>query len=368
MVFASALPRRWEHVVRLHIFAFESENSTLTIHNNTMAPSHYYSQGESDALAWLSKHIPSTRGVKSQHVFSGEDDFFLGLQGRSDSSARGGRPLEQPLFKQSTSLAAMQQPALRLGWGQVGSTSASAAAPHTIGVHEDDLGDDPPNLAFADLDHQFSHWPYNTTSLTLNKQEDFSALVLGSDATTATTLTLSQQPRSQSSLNSQSMASPLQHHPSSTHDDTFPTNDSQDENAGAFKRAAIIAKAKTKPSSSTSGILASSTPTQRRAAHQKNRNRKPFLDPPASSLHQAKLMPKSKPAGQVELRYENTPEGHRTALTLAIQQGLINPDNDEEVTALMKTIRESTNRTIKDDTGELDKHITKGGPALRVIN
>lgn len=278
-----------------------------------------------------SKYIPSPRGVKSQHVFSSEVDLFRGLQERSSSSASGGRSLGQSLFKQSAPLAALQQPGLRLGWGQ--EESASAALPHTTCVLlEDNSGDDPENLALADLEYQNRLWVDNRREgvtatrfppaiiSAVQQAQNASATtspplqMQGLDATTTTPLTSSQQP----------------------------------------SRAAIIAKAK-----GSSGITTSISASHKRAAQQKQRRKKPIIDAPA---------PSHQPAGQVMLRYDNTPEGHQTALKLAIEEGLINPDDDDEVQAFMKTIRETPNKKLKDDNEELDKHITAGGAALGVIN
>jgi hypothetical protein len=119
-------------------------------------------------------------------------------------------------------------------------------------------------------------------------------------------------------------------------------------------RAAMIAKAE-----GTSGILTSTSASHKRAAQQKQRSKKPVIDTPA---------PSHQPAGQVMLRYDNTPEGHQTALKLAIEDGLINPDDDDEVQAFMKTIRETPNRKLKDSNEELDKHIAAGGAALGVLD
>jgi len=278
-----------------------------------------------------SKHIPSPRGVKSQHVFSSELDFFPGLQERSGSSACGGRSLGQSLFNQSAPLAALKQSELRLAWGQ--EESVSTAAPHTACVLlEDNSGDDPQNLALDDLDYQDRLWVNNrrdgVTTIpfppaiigAVQQAQNASATtspplpMQGLDATTTTSLTSPQQP----------------------------------------SRGAIIAKSK-----GASGIITSTSASHRRAAQQKQRRKKPATNTPA---------PSHQPAGQVMLRYDNTPEGHQTALKLAIEEGLINPDDDDEVQAFMKTIRETPNKKLKDNTEELDKHITAGGAALGVIN
>ncbi|KAH5728870.1 hypothetical protein HBI17_225860 [Parastagonospora nodorum] len=278
-----------------------------------------------------SKHSLSPRGAKSQHVSGSEDDFLPGLKERSGSSVSGGRSLGQSLFKQSAPLAALQQPGLRLGWGQ--EESASAATPHTICVlFEDDSGDAPQTLALADLEHQDCVWANNRREGVTTTP--FPAAVIGAlqqaqnaatttspplpmqgfDATTATPLTSSQQP----------------------------------------SHAAMIVKAK-----GTSGVLTSTTASHKRAAQQKQRRKKPVIDTPA---------PSHQPAGQVMLRYDNTPEGHQTALKLAIEEGLVNLDDDDEVQVFMKTIRETPNRKLKDSNEELDKHITAGGAALGVLN
>ncbi|EAT90950.2 hypothetical protein SNOG_01301 [Parastagonospora nodorum SN15] len=258
-----------------------------------------------------SKHKLSPRGAKSQHVSGSEDDFLPGLKEKSGSSVSGGRSLGQSLFKQSAPLAALQQPGLRLGWGQ--EESASAATPHTICVlFEDDSGDAPQTLALTDLEHQDRIWANNRREGVTTTP--FPAAVIGRFA-----------------------ASTKRRH----HDFASTANQPS--------RAAMIVKAK-----GTSGVL-----TFNDRKPQKQRRKKPVIDTPA---------PSHQPAGQVMLRYDNTPEGHQTALKLAIEEGLINPDEDDEVQAFMKTIRETPNRKLKDSNEELDKHITAGGAALGFIN
>jgi hypothetical protein len=307
-----------------------------------MAPSHFYSPSESDALAWLSKHTPSPRGVKSQHVFGNEDDFFLGLQARSDSSASGGRSLEQPLFKRSAPLAASQQ----LRWDKEESASETAAPSHTTSVHEDDMGDDLPQLALADLSYQFGVWSHNRR-----------------ESVTAIPFAVLRAPQQAHAAFDKTPA-PQQQQDTSTAALTLPQQ--EDDNSRSSGRAALIAKAKSAPSSSSGGVLTSKSSTQKRAALQKNRHRKPTVDMPAPTTQAEK--PEAKSSIPTVLCYENTPEGHRTAVTLAIQQGLIDADDDAAIEALMKTIRESHNTKLKDDTDELDKHMTSGGVALGLIN
>jgi hypothetical protein len=295
-----------------------------------MTPSHFYSPSESDALAWLSKHTPSPRGVKSQHVFGNENDFFPGLQGRSDSSASGGRSLEQPLFKRSAPLAASQQ----LRWGQEELASETAAPSHTTSVHEDDLGDSLPHLALADLSYQFDVWSHSRR-----------------ESVTTTPFTVVRAPQ-QAHIAFETTSAPQQQQDNSMAAAALPQQ--EDDNAHSSKRAALIAKAKSAPSSSSGGVLTSKSSTQKRADLQKSRHRKPTVDTPALTTQAEKVELESRK--QTVLRYENNPEGHRTAVTLAIQQGLINADDDAAIEALMKTIRESYNTKIKDDTYELDKH------------
>jgi hypothetical protein len=307
-----------------------------------MAPSHFYSHSESDALAWLSKHTSSPRGVKSQQVFGNKDNLFPGLQGRSDSSASGGRSLEQPLFKRSAPLAASQQ----LRWGQEESASETAAPSHTTSVHEDDLGDAPTQLALADLSYQFSVWSHNRRESVTTTP--FAVAGASQQAHGAFNMASSQQQQQQQ-----------QQQQTSTAALTLPQQ--EDDNARSSRRAAMIAKARSNP-----GILTSTPSTQKRAALQRNRHRKPTFDTPAPSTQAEK--PESNSSIPMVLKYENTPEGHRTAVTLAIQQGLINADDDDAVEELMKTIRESHNTKLKDDTDELDKYITAGGAAIEVLN
>jgi hypothetical protein len=46
--------------------------------------------------------------------------------------------------------------------------------------------------------------------------------------------------------------------------------------------------------------------------------------------------------------YDNTPEGHRHALGVAIKEGLIDPDINEQVAALMKHLGNPANKKTKD--------------------
>jgi hypothetical protein len=46
--------------------------------------------------------------------------------------------------------------------------------------------------------------------------------------------------------------------------------------------------------------------------------------------------------------YDNTPEGHRYALGVAIKEGFVDPDNDEQVAALMKPLGNPENKKAKD--------------------
>jgi hypothetical protein len=354
-------------------------------------PAKFYSHSESDALAWIDKHLSSPGGVKLQNVFN-------------SSSASGGRSLEQSLFKRSAPPAASQQ-GFSLVWGQEESAPPPAAASHPMGVIEDNLEDDPPFLALADLGYQFSIWAHNrresvnkipfavarapqhthnylaawdqshwsttalppaaTTTPTPNLQgEDQSHhLVQGSAASSATQLTTSQQRLDQSAQNSRAMrsASPP------TQDDASAFENAQNENAGPSKRAALIAKAKTKPAASGSGILTYKSASQKRAALQKNKHRKSILETPAPQPKAEVSKPKPTTQQRVELKFDNTPEGHKTALKLAIQRGYVDPNNDEQVKALMETIREMPNKMLKDASGELDRHVVAGGAALGVI-
>jgi hypothetical protein len=356
---------------------------------NTMAgPAEFYSQSESDAFAWIGK-FSSPRGVESQE--------------HPDTSAGGGRSLEQPLFKQPAPRAAPKQ-SFALVWGQEESVSPPAAPSHSTGVIDDNLGDDSPFLALADMGYQFGVWAENrregvnkisfavarapqlthlslaawdhehwstapaaTTIPTPNPQGDTEPrhLVQGSNASSATQLTSSQQPLGQSGQNSRAIRStpPIS---SAAQDDAFASENAQDENAGPSKRAALIAKVKAKPATSSAGILTSKSASQKRAALQKNRHRRPIYE---TAEPQAKAE-EPKPATQqrVELRFDNTPEGHRTALNLAISQGLVDPDNDAQVEALMNTIRSTPNKVLKDASAELDRHVAAGGAVLGVIN
>jgi hypothetical protein len=288
----------------------------ITITTPMAIPSKFYATDESDALAWICEHIPSPRGVESPQVSYNEDTFLSGLQERSLSIADGGRSLEQPLFKRSAIPAAGEQSGLSI---RNGSTSI---------MHENNEMDDDPSLALADFDYQYDRWSHANSG---SHPQD-------STATSANRPTTSQQFLSQSV---------------------------QDENAGPSKMAALIAKSKAKPASSGAGILTSQSISQKRAALHKNKHRKSIIETPAQVPDMNEPVPsKSK---RVELMYDNTPEGRRRALDLAIKEGIIDPDNDEQVTALMKRFVDPVNKKIKDNATVMERLVDASGAVLGVI-
>jgi hypothetical protein len=134
----------------------------------------------------------------------------------------------------------------------------------------------------------------------------------------------------------------------------------QDEIIGASKRAAAIEKAKSKLSSS-GGVLIAKSASQKRAELQKNKRRKPVPSGLASTSKAAESKPEPQPKPEPEprqrvmLKYDNTPESHRAALDTAIKEGLVNPDNPQEVAFLMRMLQKTPNATAKDDDHQADK-------------
>jgi hypothetical protein len=97
----------------------------------------------------------------------------------------------------------------------------------------------------------------------------------------------------------------------------------------------------------------------------KNKHRKPIIE---TSAHvPTEDVPESPTSKRVELMYDNTPEGRRRALDLAIKEGIIDPDNDEHVAALMKHFADPENKKTKDNATVMERLVDVSGAVLGVI-
>ena len=208
-------------------------------------PAEIYSASELDAHAWAREHFDSPRGVKSNTVFTAEDDFLSGLRARPLFAAGRGRALEQPLFKQPPLPAPSSKEPFALSWGEEAFTLPAAPSSHTHHVHHNETSeDDDPSLALSDFAYQFTKW---------------------------------------------------------------------------------------------------STP---------------------SSAPKATELTASQPAKREILLYDNTAEGHRTAIDLAILNGYIDANNEGQLVNLMRALASTKNTKIKDDSTEIERSVGAGGAVL----
>ncbi|KAF2826392.1 hypothetical protein CC86DRAFT_28784 [Ophiobolus disseminans] len=67
------------------------------------------------------------------------------------------------------------------------------------------------------------------------------------------------------------------------------------------------------------------------------------------------------------LMYENTPDGHRTAVNIALKNGYIQANNNEQLVKLMHMLANTTNTKIKDDSTEIERSVSAGGAVLGEI-
>ncbi|KAH7073561.1 hypothetical protein BKA63DRAFT_514350 [Paraphoma chrysanthemicola] len=63
------------------------------------------------------------------------------------------------------------------------------------------------------------------------------------------------------------------------------------------------------------------------------------------------------------LMFDNTPEGIRMAVDVAIKEGLIEEGNEAQIQQLMKMLASTTNKKTDGDT-EIEKSVGKGGAVL----
>jgi hypothetical protein len=136
-------------------------------------------------------------------------------------------------------------------------------------------------------------------------------------------------------------------------------------NAGPSKRAALIAKANTNSNRAIShpGVLTAMSASQKRAARRRNKHRKSAYEISVSKFdtEEPKLeMTKLAVTEEDVLDCENTPEARRTAVVLAIRQGCINADNDNQVVNLMRMLAGTPNTEVElDKSTQASEAVTK---------
>jgi hypothetical protein len=293
-----------------------------------LVPADAYCTSERDAQAWIYKQLTTRSSV----VVSYEDIVLPGVHGRSLLTG-GGRSLQQPLSQRSNLASVGEDFAL---------FPDTEAGPAQTGIvaDDDDLRDDNPTLALADFDYQYHQWSRTHTGA---RPKD-----LPQDSVTA------RAPEPLTSLPPPS-TDPITPRP--------PSPSAHEGNAGPSKIASLIAKAKAKPAASA-GVLSSQSASQRRAAQHKGKHRKPIVETPPSPAP----APEPTKRRPFELMYDNSPVGRQRALALAVQEGIIDPNNDGQVARLMERLQESINRKkLEGYTAVMASMVQKGGAVMGVV-
>ncbi|KAH7089873.1 hypothetical protein FB567DRAFT_590665 [Paraphoma chrysanthemicola] len=84
---------------------------------------------------------------------------------------------------------------------------------------------------------------------------------------------------------------------------------------------------------------------------------------PATQLTLSQPLPAPTQPEQTMLMFDNTPEGIRNGVDVAIKEDLIEEGNEAQIQQLMKVMASTTNKKVKGDT-EIEMSVGKGGAVL----
>ncbi|KAH8716981.1 hypothetical protein GQ44DRAFT_775732 [Phaeosphaeriaceae sp. PMI808] len=338
-------------------------------------PAQFHSSMEAEAYTWLRKHIkppPSNELpiLSNDPIFDIEKLRTIPLFPSNST----GWAIEPPFFKDSSAPSQIKSSfTLAHVKGESIKFNVSPSPKREVLEREQD---DDPTLALADMEYQFNKWTHyrreGVTSIPFvmanapphlhasiaawqdsptshpappssepdtQAQQPKHPLIHNSDTLNGTQLIHSEQALYQSSHNVSATA------PSLLADDntsaTTHPESTQDQNTGLSKRAAMIAKQRSKATTSTTDVLRAPGPSQKHIVH-KNRHRKPRADSKGETSSSKVEAPSPNAVATSETRqkrivikYDDDEEGHMKALQLAVQEGAIDPKDDGQVNGLM---------------------------------